>query len=110
MRNVGQLARWSILLSPKLPEPLIRMRFAMLIVSLYAPQQTTVTYVRQLELLRFQVQLLCFCHDSLVAEIQRIEEHTPSVTICQGPSTSTIPNASPCMIKAYAEQDMQQQR
>ena len=36
IRNVGLFARWSILESPNSPEPLSRMRFVMVIVSLHA--------------------------------------------------------------------------
>ena len=34
MRKVGQFARWSITVSPRVPSPKIRMRFSMFIASL----------------------------------------------------------------------------
>lgn len=34
MRNMGQFALWSILASPRRPEPVIKMRFVMFTVSL----------------------------------------------------------------------------
>ncbi len=46
IRNVGQFARWSTLVSPKGPQPLIKILFVMLIVSLHADVRLILPCVR----------------------------------------------------------------